>query len=155
MNPQKIETEIVSTDEMNRDIQSNESSTVLEMSPDAIPDIKKLTADIFELLIYIDSPDMQKLKRDCYGMYLNKIDEKYQDMPYSIIKLLSDESDNRDDNIIKLLNILETMNSIKEKNKNLDSEYEKFRENLNEEYVYPEFGGKDKFEEKMKNKSIS
>jgi hypothetical protein len=120
-----------------------------EMSASAIPNLNELLEKIIEMVEFMNTPQMVKKKRTDPKNYEYTIFFKYREhMPTKIIDLLIE---NHTDNLQKLITMFETLNGIKMGNLDMTTEYEKFTENVNEEYLYPSFGGKDKFRERMNN----
>jgi len=120
-----------------------------EMSVDAIPNLNNILEKIIEMVEFMNTPQMVKKKAADPKNYEYTIYFKYRDyMPSKIIDLLIE---NHTENLQKLITMFETLNGIKAGELDMKTEYEKFTENVNEEYLYPSFGGKDKFRERMKN----
>ena len=73
-----------------------------------------------------------------------------------IISLLVEQE--RYENLTELLDLFETLKDVKSGKKDINIEAEKFGEHNRSKYVYPKFGGKEKFLEEMnnpKNQSVS
>ena len=118
-----------------------------EMSASAIPDLGMMTGYIMEMLAFMDSPEMMKKKRENEKEYELVVFHKYRDlMPTKIIDLLMEDKIN---NLKKIISMFETLNDIKVGKREMTKEYNKFTENVNSEYVYPQFGGKQQFNQKM------
>lgn len=179
------------------------------MTPNAIPDLDKMSNDILELLDFIESDkmsscesrflheytmantlentmfekekmlnNMKKTNNDyenskeyttTHQQYLelkrkitklrksadkkkeefeNIVYGKYNNvLPMKIISLLIEQE--RYDNLNELLDMFETLKDIKLGKKDINLEAEKFGEKNRSKYVYPKFGGKDNFLEKM------
>ena len=145
---ENLKTELVSMDEA----QNDPNAVVMQMDKNAIPDLEVLTNEIFDFLVFIDQPEIIELRISQHGNFLKLVEEKFKNIPLSITKMLTDESSDRVKNITKLLDMFQTLNKVKKGEKNIDSEFENFKENLSEEYIYPKFGGKEEFERKMSEK---
>jgi len=116
------------------------------MDPTAIPDLTEMTNIILQMIDFMNSGIMLKKKSENKDEYERIVIFKYQDkIPYNIIRLLLEDIKN----LGKLITMFETLTNIKKGNLDIEKEYDKFGENLNEEYLYPQFGGKDKFISKM------
>ena len=113
------------------------------MSVDAIPDLDKLTQQVLDFIAYYDDPTTVQLRKDNYPVYLNSLYDKFESMPMSMIKLLSD-TENRIENLSKIISLLETLAKVKRGNISLESARDEYAEQQNEAYFYPAFGGKDK-----------
>ena len=149
----ELKPEVVTLDQMQNDLQNNpnafSTNTSDNMTPDSIPDLEKLTDDIIDFLKYMDKPEIKILRTTNYGAFQHKVDEKYPDIPFSIIKMLTDEDESaeqKSENIIRLLNMFRQLNDIKQGKKDITEGFESFREEISEEYIYPQFGGKEEFE---------
>lgn len=149
----KLDAEVVNMDEVQQEMENNPHAhsmpTEEEMDVNAIPDLEKLTADILEFLQYVDEPNTQTLMKENYGAFHQKVDEKFPNIPYSITKMLLNEDESQEDkskNLVRLLEMFSTLDQIKQGKKDIKKEFEDFREGISEEYIYPQFGGKEAFE---------
>ena len=121
------------------------------MSVNAIPDITLLSTLVIDFVEYYNMPSTQKLKNTNYGAYLNTLYDKFEKLPTSMIKLLSDD-DNQVENLEKIINMLETLSSVKRGEVSLETAHDIFTEKQNEAYFYPAFGGKEKLMQDIKDK---
>jgi len=120
----------------------------LSMTPDAIPDLDEYLKHINEMLEFIETPHMTKLKKNNEKEYEKLVFGKYNaHLPTKLIRLMLE--DDRYDHLAKLLDMFDTLNAVKQGKKDIQDEFKKFSENLNEKYVYPLHGGKENFEKKM------
>jgi hypothetical protein len=133
------------------DIKNDPSAEVVDMTTESIPDIEQLTEKVVKLLEFIDDPTIVELEKTDNTKYFQTVNSQFEDLPYSIIKLLT-ERENRDTNLEKLLDMFAIMQTIKNGEKDITSAFTDYKEELNEEYVYPKFGGKEEFERKMNKK---
>jgi len=102
--------------------------------------------DFEEILAYMKSEEMLNLKVNNNDMYWNKLNLKNDGrVSYKMVDLL-DEDFNNEGKIRKMLGIL---GDCKEGKKNIEDETKKFDEHVAEEYLYPSFGGKDNFLQKI------
>jgi hypothetical protein len=86
-------------------------------------------------------------------MYLNTLYDKFEKLPTSMIKLLSeDDPDTRADNLAKIIDLLETLGKVKKGEISLEKANDDYTEKQNEAYFYPAFGGKDKLMDDIKSK---
>ena len=93
----------------------------------------------------------KKLRDTNHGSYLNTLYDKFEKLPASMIKLLSDD-ENQVENLEKIINMLETLSSVKRGEVSLETAHDTFTEKQNESYFYPAFGGKDKLMQDIKDK---
>lgn len=112
-----------------------------EMSVDAIPDLKSILKNVIEIVEWMEQPEMVHMEKNDNVSFERLIIHKYQDlMPYNIIKLILQD---RYENLEKIINMFQILDKVKSGKADINEEYEKFGESLNEEYLYPKFGGKD------------
>ena len=175
------------------------------MTPNAIPDLTKMSSDILELLDFIETDKMAAAEAKYLDEYImantledtvldqentltklnpesaqfdkiqqsiletkrkiaklrksaDKRKEEFESLvygkynsvlPMKIISLLIEQD--RYDNLNELLDMFETLKDIKSGKKDIHEEAEKFGEKNRSKFVYPKFGGKDKFIEEMTN----
>jgi hypothetical protein len=121
------------------------------MSVNAIPDITLLSTLVIDFVEYYNLPSTKKLKNTNHGAYLNTLYDRFEKLPASMIKLLSDD-ENQVENLEKIINMLETLSSVKRGEVSLETAHDTFTEKQNESYFYPAFGGKDKLMQDIKDK---
>ncbi len=121
------------------------------MSVNAIPDITMLSTLVVDFVEYYNLPSTKKLRDTNHGAYLNTLYDKFEKLPTSMIKLLSDD-ENQVENLEKIINMLETLSSVKRGEVSLDNAHDAFTEKQNEAYFYPAFGGKDKLMQDIKDR---
>ena len=117
----------------------------------AIPDLDVLLGDILEMLEYMDKPEMIDLEKTNEATYEQHLDTKFDKISsryYKIFKLLLDRN-NRELNLKKLIDMLMVLKEIKSGKVDIKKADDDFHENMNEKFVYPKFGGKDKYLQKV------
>lgn len=134
------------------DIKNDPDAEVMDMKPAAIPNIENITARVVEMLDFMNTPDMSEMEISDNVKFYQIITSKFEDLPFSIIKLLL-EKENRGENIGKLLEMFDILQNVKYGNRNIEDAYNNYKENLNEQFIYPKFGGKTEFERKMAKKA--
>jgi len=127
-----------------------------KMDINAIPDIELLSSKVVEFLEFYDEPSIVKLRKENHPHYLFKLYERFEVLPASMIKLLSEPNQRlRTQNVEKIIMLLERLYEVKTGKRNLEATRDEFLEENNEEYFYPAFGGKEKLmklaEEKKNN----
>lgn len=127
------------------------------MDINAIPDIELLSSKVVEFLEFYEQPDIIKLRKENHPHYLFKLYERFEVLPASMIKLLSEPNHQlRTQNVEKIIMLLERLAEVKAGKRNLEQTRDEFLEENNEKYFYPAFGGKEELmklaEEKSKNK---
>ena len=124
-----------------------------KLDKNAIPDLEKLLDTVLNLVRYINTDKMQKFENDNpteFEYHLKKKFESLNDRYESIFKLLLDKN-KREDNLAKLIDMFSKLNKIKSGELDIKKESEQFEEEQREEYVYPNFGGKEGYAEYCKN----
>ena len=117
----------------------------MSMDPAAIPDLQDMLDYVNHLIAFLETPEMVFLSQSNHEEFEKTVYQKYnQYMPIKIIGLLIDENE-RYDNLDKLIDMFDSLDDVKQGNKNMQKEYEKFSEKLNEQYLYPQYGGKEQF----------
>jgi hypothetical protein len=151
------ETEFVSESELKRD----KNGIYLDMKSEAqeIADLDKLTTELVGFLEYINKPEMEQLESTDHTAFVHHLESKFDEfvnLYYPIFKLLTDPDSRtkRDENITRLIDMIDLLTKIKAGQKDMDKSYEEFKEGLNQEYIYSKYGSKENFEREMlKNKS--
>ena len=114
------------------------------MDINAIPDIELLSSKVVEFLEFFDEPSIALLRKNNHSHYLFKLYERFEMMPTSMIKLLSEPNQYlRTQNIEKIILLLEKLAEVKAGRRDLEETRDDFLEKNNEEYFYPAFGGKE------------
>lgn len=115
-----------------------------KMDITAIPDIKLLSLKVVEFLEFYDEPSIVKLRKENHPHYLFKLYERFDVLPVSMIKLLSEPNQKlRTQNVEKIIMLLEKLAEVKSGTRNLEATRDEFLEENNEKYFYPAFGGKE------------
>jgi hypothetical protein len=115
-----------------------------KMDINAIPDIELLSSKGVEFLEFYDEPQIVKLRKENHSHYLFKLYERFEMIPLSMIKLLSEPNHKlRTQNVEKIIMLLERLAEVKAGTRNLEATRDEFLEENNEKYFYPAFGGKE------------
>lgn len=142
---------MVSSDEVNND----QNGFILNMDLTKIPDLHKLTSTIIEFLEYINTPEMERLEQSDKTAFEKHLEHKFENFTVcftTIYKMLLNKSE-RNENLTKLMDLIETLKKVQSGEKNMDVEFDNFREQLSEQYVYPKFGGKEQFEKNIEKRA--
>jgi uncharacterized protein YdiU (UPF0061 family) len=110
----------------------------------AIPDLTLLTTKLLEFIEFEEKEETQKLKEEDRGNYNYIVYKEYEMLPPTMIKLLS-EKEKRTENLQKVLDMLELLKNVKNGTTDFEKAENDFMEKRSEEYLYPMFGGRDKF----------
>lgn len=119
---------------------------------EGIPDLVELTKQIVKFIEYIGTEEIEKLEKEDNDKFCAQVEATFPDFTLkymSIYKMLLDK-ENREENLVKLLNLFKILRDVKAGSRNIDREFDTFKENLAQDYVYPKFGGKTEFEKKIK-----
>lgn len=111
---------------------------------DNIPDLVEMTNKIIEFIDFSDKSETIKLKENNIGNYNYIISERFSILPQSMIKLLS-EREKRTEHLEKILDLIELLKKVKLGTKSYETAETEFIEQKSEEYLYPQFGGKENF----------
>lgn len=109
-----------------------------------IPDLVEMTNKLIEFIEFSDKPETIKLKENNIGNYNYIISNRFTILPSSMIKLLADR-EKRSEHLQKILEMIDLLKSVKSGSKSYESAETEFIEKRSEEYLYPQFGGKDNF----------
>ena len=121
------------------------------LSADGIGDLDKITAYIAKFLEYVETPDMNKLYNTDKAAYSAHVENKFRDFTtnYMAIYGMLSKPEGRRDNVRKLISLLEKLREIKAGHKNINNEFDKFRDELADEFIYKKYGGAAGFEREM------
>ena len=128
-----------------------------KLDVNAIPDLEKLLNSVIEVLKYIDTDEMQELEARDQFAFERHLDEKFGDFSlkyYPIFMLLTDKK-NREENVCKLIDMFSRLKKVKDGQVDITEADKSFNEDLNSEYIYPKFGGKEEYERKVLKKKPS
>jgi hypothetical protein len=132
------------------DVKNDKNSKIIENyeEPLNIANLEQITDNILDLLDFMHSEEMIIKKHQDNIEFERILSVKYNDlMPRKIIDLLlEDEKNNNTNNFNKLIKMIEVLSQIKGGNLDYDQEYTKFTEDVNEEYIYSKYGGKENFQ---------
>ena len=102
------------------------------MDINAIPDIELLSSKIVEFLEFYDEPTIVRLRKENHSHYLFKLYERFEILPASMIKLLSEPNQRlRTQNVEKIIMLLERLAEVKAGKRNLESTRDEFLEENN------------------------
>jgi len=132
----------------------------VQMDVNAIPNLDILLQEIQNLINDVETfnkcntcqtsdtlCDKCKKKKNQHEVTLT---HKYiNELPIKIINLMFE--DDRYNHLDQLLDMFDKLKEVKKGNVDINEQFAKFSEKLNETYVYPTHGGKDNFLKKMQN----
>jgi len=118
------------------------------MSPDSIPDLDEIILNVIDMVEYMSLPEISQLNITNKKVHDDMVYFKYREIisPKIINILLEDIN-----NLTGILEMFETLAKIKCGTLNIEEETDKFAEKVENTYIYPKFGGKEKFFQMLKN----
>lgn len=132
----------------------NNFSKHMAEAPEEIPDIEKLIDHVINFLQYINTEEMQKMENSDPTAFERHLDNKFSEFTlryYTVFKLLLDKP-NREKNVARMLDLFHSLNKVKNSEKTMDTAYDEYIDDVNDEYIYSKYGGKANFEKEIKNK---
>jgi hypothetical protein len=143
----QVKVDMVSADDMF--VEDRNAIFNRESSVHAIPDLDVLTGNVYEILQYLERPEISKLLKTndtAVKMYLNN---KYADtVPLGIISLLMEE-DARNENVEQMLTLFESLRQAKSGKMSLEDAEKKLTDDVSNRYLYSKYGSKDAFEKAL------
>ncbi|ARF09226.1 hypothetical protein Catovirus_2_175 [Catovirus CTV1] len=133
----------------------NPNGIYLDCDSQAIPDLNKLSSDVISFLEYIGTEEMEQMQSKDNEAFTKHVQDKFPEFSLNYINIFNMllEKENRDNNIMKLLNLFDVLKEVKSGRKDMNNEFERFKESQAQEYIYPQFGGKTNFEQKIKERA--
>ncbi len=101
----------------------------------AVPDLNLLLEHMYEILSFFTSSKGKKLLSTQRDKLILQIADKYESVPISMIKILADEK-NRKENVERLLNMLSLLQQAKDGVINIDDVQKNISDDLNKQYIY-------------------
>lgn len=126
-----------------------------KLDVNAIPNLEELLDTILEFIRYINTDEMQKLENIDQMAFERHLDSKFEKFSlryYSIFKLLLDK-ENREDNLCRLIDMFKELKRIKMGLVDIHEANKQYHEELNNEFIYSKYGGKEQYEEAMLRES--
>jgi hypothetical protein len=118
-----------------------------------IQDLNKLTSTLCDILEYMNLDEMVALHNEDQNKYEEHIDKHFEEFSLNYPSLLTLLLENKEENLHKLLYMIGMLQKVKDNNISMDTAVDTLRESLASEYIYPQFGGKQQFEETIKNRN--
>ena len=142
-----VKLDMVNADEMTEEARKeifNREATV-----DAIPDLDILTGHIYDILQYLEQPEVDKLMETNPGLVKMNLNNKYADsnIPFGLITLMMDK-ENQQEHIDRMLRMFKLLNDAKRNNISLDDADRIFTDDVNQ-IEYKKYGSKEAFEKAM------
>jgi hypothetical protein len=123
-----------------------------EASIDAIPDLDELTANIVDILNYLDQPEVKKICETNDSVIRMSLINKYADsVPLKFIDLFMEKDPiHKAEHVERTLRFIEMLARAKAGKVDLESGSKDFVEEVNERYAYSKYGGKENFEKALR-----
>ena len=120
------------------------------MSANTIPDLEEILENVINMVQFMNSPDLLDLKNRDKKQYDDTVYFKYRELisPKIINILLEDIN-----NLNGIIEMFEKLNAIKMGKLDIETETDNFAVKIENEYIYPKYGGKEKFFEMLKKQS--
>jgi hypothetical protein len=125
-----------------------------KMTADNIPDLNEIMENVINMVEYMQSNRLLTMKRQDKKKYDDDVFFKYREIvsPKIINILLEDIN-----NLENLLEMFQSLALIKCGELDIEKETDNFAQKIESKYIYPKYGGKEKFfemlEKEKKNKS--
>lgn len=139
------------TDDPNAQILLNDG----EASVDHL-DLVTLTAHIFEILEYLEKPDVKKIcKKDDSVIRMALINKYANTVPLKFIDLFMEDDKSKAESIDRTMKWIETFARVQAGEVDLEKSSQDLVNEVNERYAYKEYGGKEGFDAALrKNLSV-
>lgn len=123
-------------------------------APEQIGNMEQLLTWILEFVDYVETPEMKRLEKLDAKAYETHLDHRFSEFSqkyWATFKILI-ESKNREENLYKVIDMVTRLRNVQLGKSTMDNEYGEFTEDLNKEYIYSKFGGKEKFTKKIEDR---
>lgn len=139
-------------------IEDNKNNIILdnpEDEPVNMANVDELTVHMINFLEFISQPEMEKLENDNNELFVETVTNKFKDFSDNYVAVFNKLLDkkNRNESVERLVEMFSIIKNIKNGKSTFEKEDARFKEKLNEQYIYKKYGGKKQFENAMrKNK---
>lgn len=130
------------------DILNNITGDDLKNSPDMLYVVNTLT----EIFTFISTDEMIKLKEDDKLEYDKTVTQKFPEFSERYFSLFSVVLSGELETMTHLVMMIKTLGQVNSGKISMNTAYARVRDELSDKYIYPQFGGKDKFEEEIKKR---
>ena len=122
-----------------------------EPTVEAIPDLDQLTSDIYEVLAYLEQPDIKKICEQNDSIVRINLINKYADrMPLHFIDLfMTKDEDKKNDAIERALDMIDKLAEVKFGKRDIKKFSKEWADTINYDFVYAKAGGKENFEKEL------
>lgn len=116
---------------------------------ESIPNLKYVISILTEMFEYMTSKEMLELKEMNMESYKENLRQKYQDFEEHYFSLFNVVLDGELDSMTHLVMMIKSLCMVKTGQISMDTAFANVREELSNHYIYPQFGGKQNFENTM------
>lgn len=150
MDNNKIKVDMVDMQEAIQD-QNAEFMMEGEASIDAIPDLDKLTENIFAILSFLERPGVKQIcETNESAIRMKLINDYAETVPLKFIDLFMEKDPNhKRESIERTMRWIETLAKVKAGDLDLEKASQSLVDEVNNRYVYSKYGSKEKFEEAL------
>lgn len=123
-----------------------------EASVEAIPDLDVLTANIVEILEYLERSDIKKIRETNDSVIRMTLINKYADcVPLKFIDLFMEKDEvHKQESIERTMRFIEMLSKAKAGTVDLEEGSKEFVDEVNWRYAYSKYGGKEQFDKALK-----
>jgi hypothetical protein len=121
----------------------------LSKDVETIPNLKYIISTLTEIFEYISKNEMIELKEKDFDAYKQNIRLKFPEFEDNYFSLFNVILDGELDSITHLVMMIKTLCMVKTGQLSMDTAFTNVREELSNRYIYPQFGGKQEFENTM------
>lgn len=116
------------------------------------PDLEYIVKSLTEIFEFISKDEIMKLKDENKLEYDKTLTLKFPEFSDRYFSLFSVILSGELDSMTHLVLMIKTLGMVKAGKISMDTAYAQIREELSNQYIYPQFGGKEKFEETVRNR---
>ena len=123
-----------------------------EPSLSSLPDLEKLSGNIFEILEYLEQPDVKKIRDTNESLIRINLINKYADkVPLKFIDLFMEKDDDiRQESIERTIRWIEAFSRAQNGTEDFETVCQNLVHEANHRYAYSKYGGKEGFDKALK-----
>ena len=118
-----------------------------------IPDLKYVVDTLTQIFMVISTDKMIELKKNNVEQYEQELHDQFTDFSEKYYSLFSVILDGELDSMTHLVMMIKTLCMVKSGQITMDTAFAHIREELSNQYIYPQFGGKKGFEKTIMERS--
>lgn len=118
--------------------------------PEQIADLASIMEKVMDMINFMDSIEMRSKLRMNFEEFEEVVKAKYTELPAELVDLLIEDARLKTQkNFERIINMFDTLSRIESGDADMTAEYNAFTEEINEEYIYPDYNGKEGFRKAM------